>query len=124
MGGGGKERMISGESFINYNVVTGNRPSKQQIRTRYLGHVIGYQPIRDQYFPIRSVPGSSYYIYAMAYIICGCHFQILKTSFSGFIKKTQLLRNRPIQEILAPNCLITNHVTLLVVYLFLQLPDL
>ena len=25
---------------------------KQPIRTRYLGHVTGYQPIRDQYFPI------------------------------------------------------------------------
>ena len=24
--------------------------SKQPIRTRYLGHVTGYQPIRDQYF--------------------------------------------------------------------------
>eukprot|EP00116_Pleurobrachia_bachei_P013381 sb/3473643/ len=32
----------------------GNRP----IRTRYLGHVIGYEPIRDQYFLIRSVPTS------------------------------------------------------------------
>eukprot|EP00116_Pleurobrachia_bachei_P003253 sb/3463515/ len=32
--------------------------SKQPIRTRYLalGHVTGYQPIRDQYFFIRSVP--------------------------------------------------------------------
>eukprot|EP00116_Pleurobrachia_bachei_P005160 sb/3465422/ len=30
--------------------------SKQQIRSRYLGHVSGYQPIRDQYFLIRSVP--------------------------------------------------------------------
>eukprot|EP00116_Pleurobrachia_bachei_P000807 sb/3461069/ len=29
-------------------------PSKQPIRTRYLGHVAGYQPIRDQYFPIWS----------------------------------------------------------------------
>eukprot|EP00116_Pleurobrachia_bachei_P007639 sb/3467901/ len=29
--------------------------SKQPIRTRYLGHVTGYQPIRDQYFLIRSV---------------------------------------------------------------------
>eukprot|EP00116_Pleurobrachia_bachei_P003381 sb/3463643/ len=29
--------------------------SKQQIKTRYLGHVAGYQPIRDQYFLIRSV---------------------------------------------------------------------
>eukprot|EP00116_Pleurobrachia_bachei_P015671 sb/3475933/ len=25
-------------------------PSKQPIRTRYLGHVTGYQPMRDQYF--------------------------------------------------------------------------
>eukprot|EP00116_Pleurobrachia_bachei_P009491 sb/3469753/ len=30
--------------------------SKQPIRTRYLGHVTGYQPIRVQYFLIRSVP--------------------------------------------------------------------
>ena len=30
--------------------------SKQRIRTRYLGHVTGYQPIREQYFLIRSVP--------------------------------------------------------------------
>eukprot|EP00116_Pleurobrachia_bachei_P002114 sb/3462376/ len=30
--------------------------SKQPIRTRYLGHVTGYQPINDQYFLIRSVP--------------------------------------------------------------------
>ena len=28
---------------------------KQPIRTRYLGLVTGYQPIRDQYFLIRSV---------------------------------------------------------------------
>ena len=31
--------------------------SKQPIRARYLGHVTGHQPIRDQYFLIRSVPG-------------------------------------------------------------------
>eukprot|EP00116_Pleurobrachia_bachei_P016786 sb/3477048/ len=31
--------------------------SKQPIRTSYLGHVTGYQPMRDQYFLIRSVPG-------------------------------------------------------------------
>eukprot|EP00116_Pleurobrachia_bachei_P013614 sb/3473876/ len=30
--------------------------SKQPIRTRYLGHVTGYQPIRNHYFLIRSVP--------------------------------------------------------------------
>eukprot|EP00116_Pleurobrachia_bachei_P015868 sb/3476130/ len=34
---------------------------KQPITTRYLGHVTGYQPIRDQYFLIWSVPG---------YILC------------------------------------------------------
>ena len=32
--------------------------SKQPIRTRYLGHVTGYQPIRDQYFQYRSVPAT------------------------------------------------------------------
>ena len=26
------------------------------MRARYLGHVTGYKPIRDQYFLIRSVP--------------------------------------------------------------------
>ena len=26
------------------------------MRTRYLGHVTGYQPIKDPYFPIRLVP--------------------------------------------------------------------
>eukprot|EP00116_Pleurobrachia_bachei_P012164 sb/3472426/ len=30
---------------------------KQPIRSRYLGHVTGCQPISDQYFLIRSVPG-------------------------------------------------------------------
>eukprot|EP00116_Pleurobrachia_bachei_P009775 sb/3470037/ len=30
--------------------------SKQPIRTRYLGHVTGYHPIRDQYFLIQSGP--------------------------------------------------------------------
>eukprot|EP00116_Pleurobrachia_bachei_P016585 sb/3476847/ len=30
--------------------------SKQSIRTLYLGHVTGDQPIRDHYFLIRSVP--------------------------------------------------------------------
>eukprot|EP00116_Pleurobrachia_bachei_P002578 sb/3462840/ len=33
-----------------------NETSKQPIRAHYLVHVIGYQPIRDQYFLIRSVP--------------------------------------------------------------------
>eukprot|EP00116_Pleurobrachia_bachei_P017070 sb/3477332/ len=35
--------------------------SKQPIRTHYLGHVIGYQPIRDQYFlhlPSRTATGN------------------------------------------------------------------
>ena len=29
---------------------------QQPIRTRYLRHVTGYQPVRDQYFLVRSVP--------------------------------------------------------------------
>ena len=33
--------------------------SKKPIRTRYLGQVTGYQPIRDQYFLIRSVPAQN-----------------------------------------------------------------
>eukprot|EP00116_Pleurobrachia_bachei_P010696 sb/3470958/ len=37
---------------------TTRRVSKQPIRTRYLGHVTGYQPISGQYFLIRSVLGS------------------------------------------------------------------
>ena len=35
---------------------------KQPIRTRYFGHVTGYQPIRDQYSLIRSVPAVSFHV--------------------------------------------------------------
>eukprot|EP00116_Pleurobrachia_bachei_P013503 sb/3473765/ len=40
----------------SYHKQEPTRSSKQPIRARYLGHVTGYQPIRDQYFLIRSVP--------------------------------------------------------------------
>ena len=33
-----------------------SEPNKQPIRTCYLGHVTGYQPIRDQYFQYWLVP--------------------------------------------------------------------
>ena len=46
-----RKRVIS--STLNQGTTELN---KQPIRTRYLGHVISYQPIRDQYFLIRSVP--------------------------------------------------------------------
>ena len=36
-------------------------PSKQPIRVHYLGHVTSYQPIRDQYFLIWSVPDTSFF---------------------------------------------------------------
>ena len=36
--------------------------SKQPIRTLYLGHVTGYQPITDQYFLIRSVPDFDFHL--------------------------------------------------------------
>ena len=32
--------------------------NQSEVRTRYLGQVTGYQPIRDQYFKVRSVPGN------------------------------------------------------------------
>ena len=41
-----------------FNRFNRNRP----IRTSYLGHVTGYQPIRDQYFLIPSVPCNNYSI--------------------------------------------------------------
>eukprot|EP00116_Pleurobrachia_bachei_P002893 sb/3463155/ len=40
-----------------HSIVTGQKPteaSKQQITTRYLGHVTGYRPVKDRYFLIRS----------------------------------------------------------------------
>eukprot|EP00116_Pleurobrachia_bachei_P015765 sb/3476027/ len=46
--------LSSKNQYIMYQEPT--ETSKQPIRTRYLGHVTGYQPIRDQYFLIRSVP--------------------------------------------------------------------
>ena len=42
-----------GVPFLSHQEPTG--PSKQPIRTRYLGHATGYQPIREQYLVIRSV---------------------------------------------------------------------
>eukprot|EP00116_Pleurobrachia_bachei_P012398 sb/3472660/ len=39
-------------SWLNGTLKIRNRP-KQPTKTRYLGHVTGYQPIRDQYFLIR-----------------------------------------------------------------------
>eukprot|EP00116_Pleurobrachia_bachei_P009418 sb/3469680/ len=44
--------------------------SKQRIRTRYLGHLTGYQPIRDQYFLIWSVSGSESGYPSLAGTIC------------------------------------------------------
>eukprot|EP00116_Pleurobrachia_bachei_P010169 sb/3470431/ len=39
--------------LIDYEYTEPTETSKQPIKTRYLGHVTGYQPIRDQYFLIR-----------------------------------------------------------------------
>eukprot|EP00116_Pleurobrachia_bachei_P015642 sb/3475904/ len=68
IGGGlleAKRSGVVGEKYRGYRgkKVEGRRlepteSSKQPIRTRYLGHVTGYQPIRDQYFLIRSVSDS------------------------------------------------------------------
>eukprot|EP00116_Pleurobrachia_bachei_P003321 sb/3463583/ len=49
---------IAHRSFAKQPVTsTRVEQGKQPIRTPYLGHVTGYQPIRDQYVLIRSVPG-------------------------------------------------------------------
>eukprot|EP00116_Pleurobrachia_bachei_P007089 sb/3467351/ len=62
--------------------------SKQPIRTRYLDHVTGYQPIRDQYFlPLTQYIHSGYAlgVYVVAREPAGrIEFIILKTRPQGF----------------------------------------
>ena len=41
---------------VGEDEVSGTLARQQPIITRYLDHVIGYRPIRDQYILIRSVP--------------------------------------------------------------------
>ena len=48
-------------------------PIKQSIRSRYLDHVTGYQPIRDLYFLVRSVPGSCNKYYSHAKLLASHH---------------------------------------------------
>ena len=52
--------MLSVNNEIPTQPIAGNQeptePSKQPIRTDSLGYVTCYQPIRDQYFLVRSVP--------------------------------------------------------------------
>ena len=54
------------KSFKFYNEL---RVFPQPIKTRYLGHVTGYQPIRDQYFLIWSVPDFKIYILSREIVI-------------------------------------------------------
>ena len=64
---GSADRMASNMVYIDswwvcYSVTINQETTefrKQPIRTRYWGHVTHYQPIRDQYFLIRSVPVSN-----------------------------------------------------------------
>eukprot|EP00116_Pleurobrachia_bachei_P005786 sb/3466048/ len=50
--------------------------SKQSIRTLYIGHVTGYQPIKDQYFLIRSVPEFKLYSKFFSSLIPKCFTQL------------------------------------------------
>eukprot|EP00116_Pleurobrachia_bachei_P000738 sb/3461000/ len=50
--------------------------SKQPIRTHYLGHMTGYQPIRDQYFLIRSIP--VYHTYTHSSDIIDLYFNYIE----------------------------------------------
>ena len=57
------EFVLGGWDYTINNKQSAEKKSKaivkvQPIRAGYLGHVTAYQPIRDQYFLIRSVPGS------------------------------------------------------------------
>eukprot|EP00116_Pleurobrachia_bachei_P001262 sb/3461524/ len=56
MGGSDSQETVRDSVISNSSTSSIIGTSKQPIRTRYLGHVTGYQPIRDQYFLIRSVP--------------------------------------------------------------------
>ena len=62
----GEEKMgvCATDAYLLFQVTTDQEPTefrKQPIRTGHLGHVTGYQPIRDQYFLIRSVPATDLY---------------------------------------------------------------
>eukprot|EP00116_Pleurobrachia_bachei_P000671 sb/3460933/ len=55
-------RMVASDTAVHACYTVSQEPtetSKQPIRTRYLGHMTGDQPIRDQYFLFRSVPALS-----------------------------------------------------------------
>ena len=48
-------------NYESYKVTLYQEPT-ESISARYLGHVTGYQPIRDQYFMVRSFPALYYWI--------------------------------------------------------------
>eukprot|EP00116_Pleurobrachia_bachei_P007808 sb/3468070/ len=56
---------VSGGELFDYIVKKGRElteTSKQPLRTRYLGHMTGYQPIRNQYVFPDSVPSDPYLV--------------------------------------------------------------
>eukprot|EP00116_Pleurobrachia_bachei_P007337 sb/3467599/ len=64
--------------------------SKQPIRTRYLGHVTGYQPIRDQYFLIRSEKT----IWVTSAIPTDTSKQPIRTRYLGHVTGNQPIRDK------------------------------
>eukprot|EP00116_Pleurobrachia_bachei_P006886 sb/3467148/ len=101
--------------------------SKQPIKTQCLGHVTGYQPIRGQYFLIRSVPDKLILCQSIGLglfsFLCPLAWQCsLQSANYPKIPNNWLTkvppclpntRNLPNQEILVPDWLITSHVTLI-----------
>eukprot|EP00116_Pleurobrachia_bachei_P008605 sb/3468867/ len=91
---------------------------KQPIRTRYLGHVTGYQPIRDQYFLIRSVPGNNNrsippLVLLLNFILATGEKGILKlckqpirTRYLGHVTGYQPIRDQYFLIRLVPGCLV------------------
>eukprot|EP00116_Pleurobrachia_bachei_P016081 sb/3476343/ len=70
-----RQNLVLGYLFLSliYIPVTSNQEptetSKQPIRTSYLGHVTGYQPIMDLYFLIRPVHASNIHQLTIIYLL-------------------------------------------------------
>eukprot|EP00116_Pleurobrachia_bachei_P014534 sb/3474796/ len=85
-----------------YHIISGILSPQKQVRitnmrnrsnkTRYLGHVTGYQPVEDQYFMIRSVP-DAYHGY-----INPC-YEIKFLEYELRLKKMKNMTNRFIYSI-------------------------
>eukprot|EP00116_Pleurobrachia_bachei_P016651 sb/3476913/ len=84
------------EIYISY--LFGKEPtetSNRPIRTSYLGHVTGYQPISDQYSLIRSVPDCKGNLYTTIHQEpTGTSKQPIRTRYLGHVTGYQPIRDQ------------------------------